>query len=66
MIKLHPEILRHDGKERFAVIPYEAFIAVQEFLEDIEDLRLIEEARATDTAGPGIPLDEVKRQLNLK
>lgn len=66
MIKLHPEILKRDGKEQFAILPYEEFLAVQAFLEDMEDLRLIEEARATDSGEPGIPLDEAKRQLGLK
>jgi hypothetical protein len=66
MIELHPEILKRDGKEQFAVLPYEEFLAVKEFLEDMEDLRLIEEARASDSGEPGIPLEEVKRRLNLK
>ena len=65
MLKLHPEILKRDGKEQFAVIPYEEFLAIQELLEDMEDLRLIEEARANDAGEPGVPLDEVKRQLGL-
>lgn len=65
MIKLHPEILKRDGKE-FAVLPYEEFLAIQELIEDMEDLRLIEEAKAADSGEPGIPLEEVKRTLGLK
>jgi hypothetical protein len=66
MIKLHPEILRRDGKEQFAVLPYEEFLAIQQLLEDIEDSRLIEEAKASDSGEPGVPLEEVKRRLGLK
>jgi transcriptional regulator with XRE-family HTH domain len=66
MIKLHPEILKRDGKEQFAVLPYEEFLAIQELLEDMEDFRLIEQAKVNDTGEPGIPLDEVKKRLNLK
>ena len=66
MIKLHPEILKRDGKEQFVVLPYEEFLAIQELLEDMEDLRLIEEAKANDSGEPGIPLDEVRKKLNLK
>lgn len=66
MIKLHPEILKRDGKEQFAVLPYEEFVALSELLEDMEDFHIIEEAQAADTGEPGIPLDEVKRRLNLK
>ena len=66
MLQLHPEILKRDGKKQFAVLPYEEFLAIQELLEDLEDLCLIEEAKANDTGEPGIPLEEVKRRLNLK
>lgn len=66
MMKLRPEILKRDGKEQFAILPYEEFLAIQELLEEMEDMRLIDEAKANDTGEPGIPLEEVKRQLNLK
>ncbi|MDB5173404.1 MAG: Phd YefM [Phycisphaerales bacterium] len=66
MIKLHPEILRRDGKEQFAVLPYEEFVAVQELLEDLEDNRLIDEAKAQDTGEPGVSLEELKRRLDVK
>lgn len=48
MIQLHPKFLKRDGKEQFAVLPFEEFLAIQEILEDLEDYRLIEEARAAD------------------
>lgn len=66
MIQLHPEFLKRDGKEQFAVLPYEEFLAIQEILEDLEDYRLIEEARAADKGEPGISLEEAKCRLNLK
>lgn len=66
MIKLHPEILKRDGKEQFAVLPYEEFLAIQELIEDMENLRLIDEAKAADNGEPGVPLDEVKKRLGLK
>jgi hypothetical protein len=66
MIKLHPEILRKDGKEQFVVLPYEEFVEIQEALDDAEDLLLLEEARRKDTGAPGVPLEEVMRQFGLK
>ena len=66
MIELHPEILQRDGKKQFAVLPYEEFLAVQELLEDMEDFRPMDEAKAADSGEPGIPLEEVKRRLGLK
>ena len=38
MIKLHPEILKKNGKKEFVVLPYEEFTALQELLDDYEDL----------------------------
>jgi hypothetical protein len=66
MISLHPHILRKNGKKEFAVLPYEEFVAVQELLEDLEDNRLIDEAKAQDTGEPGVSLEELKRRLDLK
>jgi hypothetical protein len=66
MIELHPEILRRDGKDQFVVLPYEEFVALRDMLEDFEDLRLIDEAKAQDTGEPGITLEEVKRRLDLE
>lgn len=35
MITLHPEILKKNGKKQFAVLPYEEFVALQEWLTDM-------------------------------
>jgi hypothetical protein len=37
-LKLHAEILKKNGKNEFAVLPYEEFIALQERLADAEDV----------------------------
>jgi hypothetical protein len=66
MIKLHPEILKRDGKEQFAVIPWEEFVAIQEALEDLDDLRAIDEAKASDDGSPGLSSDEMRSKLGLK
>jgi hypothetical protein len=63
MLQLHPQILRRDGKDQFVVLPFEEFVAIRELLDDLEDSRLIDEAKAADTGEPGVSLDEVKRRL---
>ena len=65
MLQLHPEILRRNGIEQFAVLPYDEFLAVQELLEDLEDLRLIEEAKKQDSGEPSVTLDQMKREMGL-
>ena len=66
LLKLHPEILRKNGKEQFVVLPYEDFVRIQEALEDAEDLLLLEEARRKGKNSPSVPLDEVMRRFGLK
>ena len=55
MIDLHPEILSKNGKREFVVLPYEEFVALQEELEELEDIRQLEEAIAAEknTPSPG-------------
>ena len=64
-MKLHPEILRKDGKEQFAVLPWEEFVALQELLEDASDLLEIQRAVAEDTDEPSVPLEDVMRRFGM-
>ena len=65
MLKLHPEILRKNGKKEFVVLPYDEFEAVKELLEDAEDLLELRRARAADKGGPGLSVREARRKLGL-
>jgi len=63
VIDLHPEILTTNGKREFVVLPYEEFVALQELLADVEDLRDLRAAKSEEATAPLVPLDEVKRRL---
>ena len=63
MIELHLEFLSKNGNKEFAVLPYEEFMKIQELLEDLEDLR---DAKKEEENKPSIPLEEVKKMLNLE
>jgi hypothetical protein len=63
---LHPEILVRNGKKKFAVLPYEEFLAVQERLADAEDLLELRKARRAEGKKASIPLAAVKRELGLR
>ena len=65
MLELHPNILRKNGKEEFVVLPYEEFVAMQELLEDAEDLKLLREAHQENADELGISLDEAKKRLGI-
>lgn len=60
---LHPEFLTVNGRRQFAVLPYREFVALQERLEDMEDLLELRKAKKAEVNKPGIPLAEVKRRL---
>ncbi|CAN5423838.1 hypothetical protein BH10ACI2_BH10ACI2_14570 [soil metagenome] len=65
-VDLHPEFLSANGKRQFAILPYEEFVAVQEFLEDMEDLRDLELARKENEGQPSYTLEEVKKELGIE
>lgn len=65
MITLHPEMLKKNGKKQFAVLPYEEFVALQEWLADPEDLLELRKAKRAEGKKRSIPLAEAKRRLGL-
>ncbi len=65
LLKLHPEILRKDGKKQFVVLPYEEFVAVQERLADADDLLALRKAKRAEGKKKTVLLAAVKRELGL-
>ena len=65
MIDLHPEAVNKNGKQ-FVVLPRDEFEAIQEELDQLEDLRALREAKATDTNAPSMTLAEVKQRYGVK
>ncbi|HEV3470452.1 MAG TPA: hypothetical protein VG148_14100 [Pyrinomonadaceae bacterium] len=61
--KLHPEILTKNGRKEFAVLPYEEFLALQEWLEDLEDLVDLRAAKESEHGAPAVPLAELERRF---
>lgn len=65
MVTLHPEILRKNGKKQFAVLPYEEFVALQEWLADMQDLLELRKAKRAERKKPTVPLSVAKRKLGI-
>jgi hypothetical protein len=63
MITLHPEILKKDGKSEFAVIPYDEFVALQEFLSDVDDVLELRAAKEAEADQPTVSLEKVKLEF---
>jgi hypothetical protein len=62
---LHPEILSKNGKKEFVVLPYEEFLALQELLDDVEDLLELRAAKREDESEPPLSLADAKKELGL-
>ena len=65
MITLHPQIINKGDKKEFVVLPYEEWMALQEVLEDAQDLLDLREAKREEGDALTIPLQAVKQQLGL-
>ncbi|MCK5146105.1 type II toxin-antitoxin system Phd/YefM family antitoxin [bacterium] len=64
MISLHSNILEKDGNKEFVVLPYDEFLEIQEELADYEDLRLLRNAKQSESDAATISLEEMKKKLN--
>jgi hypothetical protein len=50
MLTVHPQYIKDaDGKQSLVVLPIEEFDILMEELEDVEDIRLYDEAKRNDT-----------------
>jgi len=65
MIELHPEILKKNGKSEFVVLPYEEYTALQDLLNDYEDLLDLRAAKKEQLKEPTKSLSDVKGELGL-
>lgn len=63
MVTLNAQIIKKEGKNEYAVIPYEEFLKVQEELHNYEDLRCLREAKAAEKNAPTIGIDELKKRI---
>ena len=66
MGKLHPQILKRDGKPNFVVLPYEEFVALSEELDDLRDSRAIRDVARADKGKPRHSLEEARAALRAR
>jgi len=66
MLRLHPKVLKKNGRSEFVVLPYEEYRALEERLADADDLLALRRARkADDRRRPGLTLKDLKSRLGL-
>ncbi len=64
-IKLHPEFLTKNGVKQFAVLTYQEYVALQEWLEDAEDLLDLRTAQKEEANAPTISLSEMEKEFKI-
>jgi hypothetical protein len=65
-IELHPEFLTSGGERQFAVIPYDEFVALQEWIEGARDIYALRLAREENKDAPIYTIEEVRKDLGIK
>ena len=66
MPTLHPQYIKDaNGHKSFVILPAKEFDSLLEELEDLEDIRLYDEAMKNDT-GERIPMEEAFRMIEAK
>lgn len=65
MLTVHPQyITDHTGKKLSVVLPVKEFKTIMDELEELEDIRLYDEAKASNEAS--IPIDEAFKLIEAK
>jgi len=64
-IELHPEFLTKDGRREFAVLRYEEFVLLEEWLQDMSDLLEIRDGRKEIQDEPNITLEDMEKEFGL-
>jgi hypothetical protein len=65
MIKIHPQYIKDTAGKNLVILPQKEFDIIMEELEDIEDVRLYDEAKKNDT-GERIPMKEAFKIIEAK
>lgn len=55
-MSIHPQIIEKNGKKEFVILPYDEFLAIQDALEDLDDLKELRVAKAAAEKDPSVAL----------
>jgi hypothetical protein len=62
---LHPQFIEKNGTTESVILSYTEFVALRDWMEDVEDLLQLREAKRAEGDLPGRPLEEVAKELEL-
>jgi len=61
---LHPQIIENNGSKVSVILPYAEYVALREWMEDMEDLLELREAKRAEGNLPGRPLEEIAKYID--
>ena len=65
-IELHPEFLTKNGEKQFAVLSYQEYVALQEWVEDAEDLLDLRAAKVAEGDKPTFSLAQIEKEFGIQ
>lgn len=65
MLTIHPQYITDTAGKKMVVLPAKEFDTLMEELEELEDIKLYDEAKKNDT-GERIPMDEAFKMIEAK
>lgn len=65
-IELHPEFLTKNGNKEFAVLSYQEYVALEQWLEDAEDLLDLRIAQNEEANAPTTSLSEIEKEFGIQ
>jgi hypothetical protein len=65
MIEIHPEILKKNNKEEFAILDFIEYKNIIEYIEDLEDLLDLRKAKEKTKDESTISLNEAKKIIGV-
>lgn len=65
MIELHTEILKKSGRKEFAVIPFEEYEALMDYIDDLEDIADLRKLKKKFSEEGTISIEEAKKEVGV-
>ena len=65
MLTVHPQYIKDTAGKSLVIIPQNEFDSLIEELEDLEDIRIYDEAKKNDT-GERIPMEDAFKMIEAK
>jgi PHD/YefM family antitoxin component YafN of YafNO toxin-antitoxin module len=65
MLTVHPQYIKDTAGKSLVILPQNEFDSLMEELEDLEDIRIYDEAKKNDT-GERIPMEDAFKMVEAK